>query len=135
MGAEADDDALSWGHESDPTHVDFAQTDAVAGSDGPVSASGTSSAMLVVFGVFGGIYFLYTVAWLITALQPGITTGNTLNDFMTQGSRVLAVLAAPAWFITALALTASRRSGVRILFLVLGIVVLLPWGFVSGRIW
>jgi len=136
MGADADDEALSWGHESDPTHVDSAgPDDAAAGPGGPVLAPGTSSAMLVVFGVFGGIYLLYTVAWLITAMQPGYTTGNALNDLMTQISSVLAVLAAPAWFIAALALTASRRNWVRILFLVLGIVVLLPWGFVSGRIW
>ncbi len=135
MGADADDEALSWGGESDPTHVDSAEPDAAAGPDGPVLAPGTSSTMLVVFGVLGGIYLLYTVAWLITAMQPGYTTGVALTDFMTQVSSMLAVLAAPAWFIAALALTASRRSWVRILFLVLGMVVLLPWGFVSGRIW
>jgi hypothetical protein len=135
MDADADDEALSWGHEADPTHVDSAQADADAGSDGPALAPGTSSIMLVVFGVFGGIYLLYAVAWLITAMQPGYTTGAPLNDFMAQASSALAVLAAPAWFIATLALTASRRNWVRILVLVLGIVVLVPWGFVSGSIW
>lgn len=133
--ADADDEALSWGRESDPTHVDSTETDAAAGQGAPLLAPGTSSAMLVVFGVLGGIYLLYTVAWLITALRPGYTTGIALTDLMNQISSVLAVLAAPAWFVAALALTTSRRSLVRILFLLLGIVVLLPWGFVSGRIW
>lgn len=135
MKSDADDEALSWGHESDPTHVGSAEPDAAAGPGGPLLAPGTSSTMLVVFGVLGGIYLLYTVAWLITALQPGYTTGVPLTDFMTRVSSVFAVLAAPAWFITALVLTTSRRSWVRIIFLVLGIVVLLPWGFVSGSIW
>lgn len=134
MKSDGDDEALSWGGETDPTHVDSPEPDA-ADADGTQLAPGTSSTMLVVFGILGGIYLLYTVAWLITALRPSYTTGVALNDLMSRISSILAVLAAPAWFVAALVLTASRRNWVRILALVAGIVVLLPWGFVSGRIW
>jgi uncharacterized membrane protein YhdT len=133
--AEANDDALSWGGESDPTHVDSDEPDAGAGADSAALAPGVSSPMLVVYGVFGGIYLLYTVGWLIAALQPSSATGVSLTDFMQQVSNILTVLAAPAWFIMTLVLTVSRRSRVRVFFLVVGVLVLLPWSFASGRIW
>ena len=130
--ADADDEALSWGGGADPTHVDSGAPDAVAGSDEAGIAPGVSSPMLVVYGVFGGIYLLYTVGWLIIALRGSQTTGVALNDIMLHVSMLLAVAAAPAWFIAALALTATRRSWLRIVMLVLGMLVLIPWGFVSG---
>ncbi|WP_349899413.1 hypothetical protein [Parafrigoribacterium soli] len=131
MGADADDEALSWDGEADPTHVDSTTPDAaVAGNAG--FAPGVSSPMLVVYGVFGGIYLLYTVGWLIIALRGSQTTGVPLNDIMLHLSTLLAVVAAPAWFIATLALAPTRRTWVRIAVLVLGILVLIPWGFVNG---
>lgn len=130
--AEANDDALSWGGESDPTHVDSGEPDAGAGPDSAALAPGVSSPMLVVYGVFGGIYLLYTVGWLIIAIRGSQTTGVVLNDLMLHASTLLAVAAAPAWFIATLALTTGRRSWLRILILVIGALILIPWAFMSG---
>jgi|SRR6185312_27140 hypothetical protein len=131
MGADAEDEALSWGGEADPTHVDSPTPDAAA-ADETGFAAGVSSPMLVVYGVFGGIYLLYTVGWLIIALRGSQTTGVPLNDIMLHLSTLLAVAAAPAWFIATLALAPTRRTWLRVAVLVLGILVLIPWGFVSG---
>jgi hypothetical protein len=90
--------------------------------------------MLVIYGIFGGIYLLFTVAWLITALRTTVATGTPLDDIMTQASTILAVAAAPAWFIASLALAAGRPSWVRILALIVGVIVLLPWGLVTGSL-
>ena len=105
---------------------------AVAGSDEAGLAPGVSSTMLVVYGVFGGIYLLYTVGWLIIAVRGNQETGIPLDDIMQHISTLLAIAAAPAWFIATLALTAGRRSWVRIVALLVGMLVLIPWGFVSG---
>ncbi len=129
--ADANDEALSWGGESDPTHVDSAEPD-TPGRDDAGLAPGVSSTMLVVYGIFGGIYLLYTVGWLIIAIRGSRETGVALNDTMLHISTLLAVLAAPVWFIATLALSRARRSWVRVLVLAIGILVLIPWGFVSG---
>jgi hypothetical protein len=130
--AEANDDALSWGGESDPTHVDSGEPDAGAGPDSAALAPGVSSPMLVVYGVFGGIYLLYTVGWLIIAIRGSQTTGVALGDIMQHASTLLAVAAAPAWFIATLSLTPGRRSWLRVVVLVIGVLVLVPWAFMSG---
>jgi hypothetical protein len=131
MGAEADDEALSWGGEADPTHVD---SDAPGAAEPRAEgfAPGVSSPMLVVYGAFGGFYLLYSIGWLIIALRGSQVTGVALNDIMLHISTLLAIAAAPAWFIATLALTAGRRTWLRIVALVVGILVLIPWAFVGG---
>src|SRR6185312_14739020 len=130
--ADANDEALSWGGESDPTHVDSDKPDAGAGPDSAAFAPGVSSPMLVVYGVFGGIYLLYTVGWLIIAIRGSQTTGVALNDMMLHASTLLAIAAAPAWFIATLSLTMRHKSWLRIVVLVIGVLVLIPWAFMSG---
>lgn len=129
MGDE-NEEALSWDGGSDPTHVDSIEPDAA--SDESALAPGTSSGMLVVYGIFGGIYLLYTVGWLIIAMRGTQPTGVALNDIMLRVSTLLAFAAAPSWFIATLALSAGRKSWPRVLVLLIGVLVLIPWGFVSG---
>ena len=129
--ADENDEALSWGGETDSTHVDSAEPD-IAVDDEAALVPGVSSTMLVVYGIFGGIYLLYTVGWLIIAIRGNQETGVPLNDFMQHISTLLAILAAPAWFIATLALTAGRRNWVRIVSLLIGMLLLIPWGFVIG---
>lgn len=131
MGADVDDEALSWGGETDATHVDSSVADAVE-TRGEGFAPGVSSPMLVGYGALGGIYLLYTIGWLILALRGSQVTGVPLNDIMLHVSTLLAIAAAPAWFIATLALTAGRRTWLRVSVLVVGILVLIPWAFVGG---
>jgi hypothetical protein len=128
---DENDEALSWGGEADSTHVDSAEPD-VPADDEVTLAPGISSTMLVVYGIFGGIYLLYTVGWLIIAIRGNQETGVPLNDIMQHISTLLAILAAPAWFIATLALTAGRRNWVRIVSFLIGMLLLIPWGFVIG---
>ncbi|MCU1580693.1 MAG: hypothetical protein JWO01_81 [Microbacteriaceae bacterium] len=134
MSDDRDDEGLSWDGGSDPTHIDTNKVNAGALADDAPEFAGTSSAMLVLYGVFGGIYLLFTVAWLITALRTTIATGSPLDDIMTRASSILAVAAAPAWFIASIALPAGRPNWLRVVALVVGIVVLLPWGLVTGSL-
>jgi hypothetical protein len=134
MGDDREDEGLSWDGGSDPTHIDTNKADADAVADDAPEFAGTSSGMLVLYGVFGGIYLLFTVAWLITALRTTIATGTPLDDIMTRASSILAVVAAPAWFIASIALAAGRPSWLRVVALIVGIVVLLPWGLVTGSL-
>jgi hypothetical protein len=129
---DEDDAALSWDGGSDSTHVDFPQPDAEVASDETGLATGTSSAMVGVYGVFGGIFLLYTVGWMLIAIRGSQSTGVALTDFMLHLSSLLAIAAAPAWFIAALWLTVGRANWSRIVPLVIGVLVLVPWGFVSG---
>ena len=129
--ADENDEALRWGSETDSTHVDSAEPDVAAGDEAAL-APGISSTMLVVYGIFGGIYLLYTVGWLIVAIRGNQETGVPLNDIMQHISTLLAILAAPAWFIATLALTAGRGNWVRIVSFLIGMLLLIPWGFVSG---
>jgi hypothetical protein len=134
MGDEREDEGLSWDGGTDPTHVDTGKADEGAVADDAPEFAGTSSVMLIVYGIFGGIYLLYTVAWLITALRTTVAVATPLDDIMTQASTILAVAAAPAWFIASLALAVGRPSWVRILALIVGVIVLLPWGLVTGSL-
>ena len=129
MTRDPDDEALSWGGDDDPTlapgwktvgrpvplaggpdEASDAATGAVNGEaetaisdsegDGPVQ---TGSVELVVLGVLGGIYLLYTIGWLITALrttapgrptvfQPGARVGSSSPPQLSassSGSRVM----------------------------------------------
>jgi hypothetical protein len=129
MARDPDDDALTWGTETDPTHVDAPETPApadLAHADEP----GMSSALLVTLGVFGGVFLLFIVGWIISVQRSAITTAGLFNAFMYQLGEVLAIASPAAWFVGVLVLTRDRRPAVRVLWLLLGVVLLAPWSFI-----
>lgn len=91
-----------------------------------------SNLALVLFGVFGGMYLLYTVGWFLIAQYF-----STVNDLTASTSGVIggvlqqvlfwfACLAPPAWFVAVVVLT-RQRAGWRLpAGLILGLIVLLP---------
>lgn len=90
----------------------------------------TGSVELVLIGVLGGAYLLYTIGWLLTAVrttQPGM---GVLGDVMYGIGLWLAVLAPGLWF--ALVYALARRPQVRLVWLAIGAVVLVPLPFVLG---
>lgn len=89
-------------------------------------------AALVSIGVIGGVYLLWTVGWLfgVTRLHAAQTAVEPVADVMLLGSMVIAVLAPAIWFGAAWLLTRGRAVWVRIVALIAGIVVLVPWPFV-----
>ena len=86
------------------------------------------SVALVATGVFAGIYLLFTVAWLITALRNPIQIADPLGSIMFQLGLWFAVAAGPATFVASL-IARNSRLWVRFLCLVIGAAVLIPWPY------
>ena len=94
--------------------------------DRPAVGSGT----LIALGVFGGVYLLYAIGWVIGGLRLQGRAAYLVADVMFQGSLWLAVLAPLLWFATVLLLTRAARAWVRLVWLAAGVLLLLPWPFV-----
>ncbi|MCP2372289.1 hypothetical protein BJ978_002965 [Agromyces terreus] len=127
------DDASARAVADDPAGADGPAdaVDETAAGDGASAPAQTSSVELVVLGVLAGVYLLYTIGWLITALRTSAPGISIVSDAMYSLGLWLAVLAAPCWF--ALALRA-RTHRVRLVWLIAGAVVLVPLPFVLGAI-
>jgi len=130
MAIDPDDEALTWGGETDPTHVDAPVVEDAGGAE--LDEPGMSSALLVTLGVFGGIFLLFTVGWIIGAQRASVPSANLFFAFMYRAGQVLAIAAPAAWFVGVLVLARERRAGVRILWLLLGVLLLAPWPFILG---
>lgn len=88
------------------------------------------SATLITIGILGGFAALYTVGWIIGGFRLQGSATYLVTDVMFQGSFWLAVLAPALWFITVFLLTRASATWVRILWLVAGAVLLVPWPFI-----
>jgi len=102
--------------------------DAVAESEGPATTQ--SSVMLLLVGVFAGVYLLYTVGWVIGGLNMKPLANLIVADAMYMPWFVLAVAAPALWLLAAWVLTRGRAAWIRVLLLFGGAVLLVPWPFV-----
>jgi hypothetical protein len=107
----------------------------VAEPEAPVAVAAppaTSSALLIAYGIIAGAYLLYTVGWAIAVgrLATGATT--ILGEFMAQFGEFLAIASPVVWFGAVLFLTRRRKPPVRLLWLVIGLLVLAPLPFIVG---
>jgi hypothetical protein len=152
---DQDDDALRWEGDDDPTLApgwrrvgNAAPVTDASGGDGGADASAEAEASadadtdaeperrqsgsveLVVFGVLAGVYLLYTVGWLLTAVRTTLPGTSIVADAMYQFGLWLSVLAPALWFGLVYAVVAKPAR--RILWLVIGAVVLVPLPFVLG---
>jgi hypothetical protein len=138
VARDPDDDALSWGEENDPSHVEGGRSapggDAAASplaADGATVAGRGSSAGLVGLGVLAGVYLLYTVGWVLSVVRNPYALTDPFGQVMATVGDVLAVLAPLLWFGTVFLLTRGR-GGARAAWLVGGVLLLVPWPFVLG---
>jgi hypothetical protein len=175
-----DEEALSWGDENDPTHIEAPQqesagrdnepgdvpslrrgvaerrerarsaqaADAVAGAradarahrsadralannvDSVTEPAPMGSVLLVVLGILGGVYLLYTVGWFTAATRTNALPIGALDVVMAHLRQYLSVAAPVLWFVTTMLLTRRRKPALRVLWLLLGVIVLLPLPFV-----
>jgi hypothetical protein len=89
--------------------------------------------LLVTLGILGGVYLLYTVGWVIIAINPAAAVPvDAFDVIMAQLREYLAVVAPLIWFTTTLLLTRGHRPFTRLLWLLIGVVVLVPLPFVLG---
>ncbi|MRG58828.1 DNA polymerase III subunit gamma/tau [Agromyces sp. CFH 90414] len=151
---EGDDDptlAPGWkrvgGPDSEPSTVDAASDgerhaadEPAAPGERPSNATTTAatpdatrqagSVELIVLGVLGGVYLLYTVGWLLTVIRTDAPGTSIVGDAMYLTGLWLAVLAPALWFGLVFALV-SRRA-LRLVWLAVGAIVLVPLPFVLG---
>lgn len=113
----APDDALS------------ADGDAVPADD--EGAPPLSTGLLLTLGVVGGVYLLYTVGWVVGGIRLKPLANLIVADAMYVPWFVLAVAAPLLWFLASWLLTRGRATWIRLSLLVLGVVLLVPWPFVT----
>lgn len=104
--------------------------------DGTVTPAGEpaplGSVSLVAIGVIAGVYALYIVGWIIGGfrLREGLVQTSLVSDFSFYFMFWLAVAAPLLWFAAAWLTTRRSAVWVRIVSLVVGMLVLVPWPFV-----
>lgn len=141
MARDPDDDALRWEGDDDPTlapgwkavgtPVPFASSpdgvDTEAASDTDASTQ-AGSAELVLLGVLGGVYLLYSIGWLIVAITAPPQLADPVAQFMFSLGRWFAVAAPGLWFAAVLWLASEHRHS-RLTWLIAGAVLLAPVPF------
>ena len=93
-------------------------------------AQGVGTATLVLLGILGGVFLLYTVGWVIGAAGMQSKAMFMLPAPLYLASMWIAVLAPVLWFVATLILTRGAKDWVRVSALVVGAVLLVPWPFV-----
>jgi hypothetical protein len=146
------DDALSWDGDEQNTPpasalpagwnavgkgsegVGRVADDSVAAEDAaadPEESEPLSTAMLLVLGVVGGVYLLYSIGWVVGGLRLKPLANFFVADAMFLPWFVLAIAAPALWFLATWVLTRGRAAWIRICLLLLGVVLLVPWPFVT----
>ncbi|WP_336645332.1 hypothetical protein [Microbacterium sp. USHLN186] len=100
------------------------------GGDADDEAEGVGTATLVLLGILGGVYLLYTVGWVIAGVGMQAKAMFMLPAPLYLASMWIAVLAPVLWFTATLLLTRGARDWVRIVALFVGALLLVPWPFV-----
>ncbi|MEJ1230941.1 MAG: hypothetical protein WDM88_10525 [Galbitalea sp.] len=109
--------------------TDLAGTEAEA-AEPPVV---TSSAVLICLGILGGIYALYTVGWFVSWRRLLYSDTDELEFIAFHVQQVLCIIAPALWFGTVLFFTRGHRPAPRLLWLVVGALLLVPWSFTFGQ--
>lgn len=146
------DDALSWEGDEGAPKKDAALprgwkavgrgSDAVRGAGEAGSAvtaetadddedAPLSTVMLLALGIIGGVYLLYSVGWVIGGLRLRPLASFIVADAMYLPWFILAVAAPALWFLAAWVLTRGKAAWIRLGVLLLGVVLLVPWPFVT----
>lgn len=115
------------------TPANAAGTDQTGDEDEPVAAP-LGNVALVTLGVLGGVYLLYAIGWFVSGSRFQLYAMATLEPVGYLAAWALAVAAAPLWFATVLGFGARRPLWVRILLLLAGVVVLVPWPFLMSGV-
>ncbi|TFB69088.1 DNA polymerase III subunit gamma/tau [Cryobacterium glaciale] len=118
------------------TDADTPEPDSAQPGSAQPDSPAVGSAALVGMGILAGIYLLYSIGWFIGAARLSsqtmvVSTADPVAEFMTSLGGWLAVAAPLVWFGSTFWLTMSRPRA-RWFFLLLGVVVLIPFPFLVG---
>ncbi|MFE1644832.1 DNA polymerase III subunit gamma/tau [Microbacterium sp. P01] len=89
------------------------------------------NAALVGIGILSGIYLLWTIGWVVGGLRLQGTAQFLVAPVGYLVSLWLAILAPLIWFVTTLVLTRGSHTWVRVLWLLAGAILLVPWPFLA----
>ena len=135
---ENDDAALAWAGDEKPVPepAEGRKTETRIVEVAPPGAKPQMpAALLITYGILAGAYLIYTIGWVVSVQRYNatvVTSPEPLNAFMFGLGEILAMLAPALWFVASLLLTRGRKPVIRLLALLVGLVVVLPWPFVLG---
>lgn len=152
MSSDPDEDALSWDGDDDrdgrrrvpptskpaatptpqPTVAEETPKPVREVSDDADAPQGVGTVSLVLFGLLGGVYLLYTVGWALGGLGMQSRAMFMLPGVMYSAAMWVAVAAPALWFAAVLMLTRGAKDWVRLAGLVVGALLLVPWPFVMA---
>ena len=141
MTGDENDEALTWAGGRDPSHYETPELKSPKPSkkvaaqqveDTAELPPSMSASVLVSLGILGGIYLLYTVGWFISWQRFLYASNDELELIAFHVQQILAIIAPALWFVVTMVLTRERRPAIRLLWLLVGAVVLVPWSFVFG---
>ena len=92
---------------------------------------GLSTPMQLLVGVVGGVYLLYTIGWVVGGLRLQPLASFLVSDAMFLPWFFLAIAAPALWFLASWVLTRGRADWIRVAVLLAGVVLLVPWPFVT----
>jgi hypothetical protein len=119
MSSDSREPAFDWG-ESDEGLV-------VEGRDVTAVTPRPKTENPVLLAVFGGLYAVWTVAWVLAIVAaPTQQASSLLDAIMYQFGGFLAIVAAPLWFGVVWWLSAGTGGTARPVWLVAGLVLLFP---------
>lgn len=130
MGTDPDEEALSWAGETDPSHVAAPKAVVDAAAVRPAATSTANSALLIAFGVFAGVYLLYAIGWGIHAFTHSVPVAGVFPIIMYQFGEFLAIVSPILWAGGVWLLV--KKPVWRLLWLLLGVLLLAPWPFIVG---
>lgn len=131
------DEALAWaGDEApEPKRVEPASTDGRVAAQ-PLIETPTKRSipapLLITYGVIAGVYLIYTIGWVITVAQGAPARATVFDDVMLRVQQGLAVASPGIWFAAVLLLTRGRKPLVRLVWLLVGLAIVIPWPTLLG---
>jgi hypothetical protein len=133
MTVDRDDDldALSWAGDEPVAEPAAPATPTTVLVEAPAQR-GTPGILIVTYGILAGMYLLLTAGWFATVARSTTTLPSLFPEIMYQFGEFLAIASPALWFASVVLLTRGRRPIARLLLLLLGLVVILPWPFVLG---
>ena len=110
--------------------ADDASASASTVTTAPDEPAQMSNAMLVTLGILAGAYLLFTVGWIIGGLRLQGTAVFLVSPLGYTFAFWLAVAAPAVWFLTVFLLTRASKAWIRVLLLIGGLALLVPWPFI-----
>ena len=111
------DPAFDWGDSTEPS----------GSVESPSEVSAKKVANPGLLAIFGGLYAVWSLAWVLGIAQtPTQPASSLLDAIMFQFGEFLAMVASPIWFGVVWWLTTESRMVVRVAWLVVGLVLLVP---------